>query len=234
MLTETQETGTPEQDAAAPSQEAPQAPDEMAKMKAELDKARGEARYQALARKVESDEFQFRDVFRADRKAAERIAREKWGLTPPEVLGQLEAAERAKDPEIPDERPVVSDYAIAAAVAQREQEESVRKAVSDFADKLALDGERREAFEREYANVTGNRNVTATEAVRYARAAYAMLNDSDVSAVESARAAVGGIVTVGTSAPGEAQPKVGNPIESEIAKMRARRDAASYKNWYKN
>lgn len=210
--------------------------EEVAKLKAEVAAAKSEARHQALARKVDQDEFQFRSVYQADQKAAERIAREKWKLTPSEVLGQLAAAEQAANADTSPTAAsvVVPENQIRAFIAAEKERESALAAKTAAVEALGLEGDALEAFEREYASITNGRNVTAGEAKRYVKAAFALLNESDVATVENARKNVSSVVRVGQSSEGPAAPEPEQELDSEVKRMRARREAASYKSWYKN
>lgn len=219
--------------ATAPEQSAPETTDngEVARLKAEAAVAKSEARYQALARKVDQDEFQFRSVFQADQKAAERIAREKWKLTPSEVLGQLAAAEQAAKPE-PETTTVVPEHQIRAFLASERERESAAAAKESAVAALGLQGEALEAFEREYATITNGRNVTASEAKRFVKAAFALVHDSDVVTVEAGRAAVAATVRVGQSSEGTPTPDPETQLQSEVRQMRERNRSAGYSGWY--
>lgn len=232
-LTAPAEGTSSQPDTASVEQAAPETADQgedVAKLKHEAEVARQEARYQALARKVDVNEFQFRDVFAADRKAAARIAKEKWGITPEEVLAQLSASERASSGE---EAPAVANTATdfdAWYARKREAEEAEGAKEAAFAA-LKLDPESRAKVEQEFAWMAQGKRLDASAARKLVVAAYHAVNADAVAGVESARRSVSSIVTAGQSAV-QAAPSV-DPVKSEIQSWKATRESSFHKNWYK-
>ena len=217
----------------ASAEAAPAAPDQgedVAKLKQDAEIARQEARFQALARKVDVDEFQFRDVYAADRKAAARVAKEKWGITPEEVLAQLDAAQRARaNPDAPSVAPTATD--MDAWYAKKQEAEAAQRAKEAAFAELNLSPEEISVVEGEFQFLSNGRRLDASATRRLVLAAYSAAKSVDVASVESARRTVSSIVTAGQSAVEQA-PTV-DPVKSEIGQWKAARDASLAKNWYK-
>lgn len=225
--------GTSPSEVTASAQEAaPETPDnqgDAAKLKQELETAKQEARYQALARKVDVNEFQFRDVFASDRKAAARIAKEKWGITPEEVLAQLSAHERAKsDPEAAPVAPSATDFD--AWYAKKRELESSQRAKEEAIASLNLSEEDAAAVEQEFGFLENGRRLDAATTKRLVLAAFSAVKSGAVSEVDGARRTVSSIVTVGQSAAEPAQPK--DAVAEEVKGWKAQRQSGFYKNWY--
>ena len=117
-------------------------------------------------------------------------------------------------------------------MASERERESASAAKESAIQALGLEGEALEAFEREYATITNGRNVTASEAKRFVKAAFALVHDSDVATVEHGRAAIAATVRVGTSSAGDPTPEPEDQLRSEVRQMRERNASAGYTGWY--